>query len=476
MNNQLSSGQKFFIGLGVILLLGVVAAASFVVGAMQGARLFGPPQVIEIPVTRPVEITREVVVDNPIEVEMEVTREVTRVIEVTPEGGAVSEEAAEPEPQETIEEIVEVEVDPPARLSDGLTAEDLAVFFEVWDNVQEDFDGELPTIEELNYAMIEGALDTLDDQYTRFLDPEMAQRERESLEGAYEGIGAFVRETDEGFIEITRPIDNQPAQQAGILSGDIIIGVDGEDIIGQSIDEVINKVRGPRGTEVRLLVVREGVDEPFEVLITRARVEIPIIETAMLEGNIAYLHLTTFAAFNIDDAVEDEIGRLLAENPQALILDLRDNPGGFLDASVNIADLFLKEGVVLYERSNNGNFDRTFESFDGDIAENIPMVVLVNQGSASASELVAGSLRDNDRAILIGSQTFGKGSVQQIRSISDGSELRVTIAKWYTPDDVNINDEGLTPDIVVELNDGALLASPEDNQLQAAIDYLLEEE
>lgn len=462
MNNGLSTGQKILIGFGAILLLAIVAGISFVLGAMSSQTLFGAPEVVEIPVTRAVEVTREIIVENPVEVTREVEREVevTRVVEVESENG----------------ETVQIEIDPPARLADGLTEEDLALFYEVWDNIQADFDGEMPAVDELNYAMVRAALETLDDPYTRFLDPELAERERESLEGAYEGIGAFVRENEDGFIEITRPIDEQPAQQAGLQSGDLIIGVDGENIVGQTIDEVISKVRGPRGTEVRLLIAREGLEEPFEVTIVRARVEIPMIETAMLEGDIAYLHLTTFAAFNIDSMVEDAVIDLLAKNPQGFIFDLRDNPGGFLDASVNIADLFLPEGVVLFERSNNGTFDRTFNSFNGDIAEDIPLVVLVNGGSASASELVAGALHDNGRAILIGEQTFGKGSVQQIRSMSDGSELRVTIARWYTPDNHNINGEGIIPNIVIELNEGALLTSEDDNQLQRAIDYILDGE
>lgn len=456
MNNEISTGQKFLIGFASILLLAVVAGTSFVLGAMSSQTLYGQPQLLEVPVTRPVEVTREVVVENEIEVTREVEVEVTRVV------GEEATESGE----------LQVEIVAPPRLAEGITADDLALFFEVWDNIQADFDGELPITAELNYAMVEAALETLDDPYTRFLDPTLAARERESLEGAYEGIGAFVRENEDGFIEITRPIDEQPAQAAGLRSGDLIIGVDGEDVIGQSIDEVISKVRGPQGTAVRLLIAREG-EEPFEVTIVRARVEIPMIETDMLEGDIAYLHLTTFAAFNIDAMVEEAVADLLAQNPRGFIFDLRDNPGGFLDASVNIADLFLTEGVVLYERSESGTFDRTFQSFTGDIAEEIPLVVLVNGGSASASELVAGALRDNDRAILIGQQTFGKGSVQQIRSLSDGSELRVTIARWYTPDDYNINGEGITPDIVVELNEGALLASEDDNQLARAIDYIL---
>lgn len=446
--NGSTTGQKVLMGIGAILVLALVATASFTLGVMSNNYLFAVPQVVQVEVTREVEVP----------VEIEVTREVQ--VTVPGEPAAVAPETAEPAPP----------LEMPAT---DISPEDLALFFQVLKNVEEDFDGELPPIDEFNYDLIRASLESLGDPYTRFLDPELAARERESLEGAYEGIGAFVRENEDGFIEITRPIDGQPAQQAGLLSGDLIIGVDGEDIIGQTIDEVISKVRGPRDTAVRLLIAREGV-EPFEVTITRARVEIPIIETAMI-NDVAYLHLTTFAAYNIEDAVLEAVNALMAENPKGFILDLRDNPGGFLDASVAIADIFLPEGVVLYERSINGAFDNTFRSDNGDIGEDIPLVVLVNGGSASASELVSGALRDNGRAILIGEQTFGKGSVQQIRTLPDGSELRLTIARWYTPANNNINGEGLAPDIELPLDPPtALLGSEEDNQLQAAVQYILD--
>jgi carboxyl-terminal processing protease len=368
----------------------------------------------------------------------------------------------------------EEEADPGTPLPEELSPEDLALFFEVWRNIETEFDGEMPSVEELNYAIINGALRTLDDDYTRFLTPEMAEREREAMEGSFEGIGAFVRENEAGFIEIARPMSGQPAEQAGIRAGDLIVAVDGEDVTGQTLDEVISKVRGPRGTQVILTIAREGEAAPLEFTITRALIDIPALETRMLDNNIAYLHLTTFAEFGIDREVEQAVRDLLAQNPSGFILDLRDNPGGFLDSSVNIADLFLPEGVVLYERSESGVYDRTFESFDGDIAEEIPLVVLVNAGSASASELVAGALRDNDRAVLIGEQTFGKGSVQQLRDLSGGAELRVTIARWYTPEDANINGEGLTPDIVVEFDPEATLGDvATDAPLQRAIQFLL---
>lgn len=452
-NNGLSTGQKIVLGIVALIVLVIVGGASFALGMATNTFLLAEPQTIEVEVTREVEVVREV----PVEVEVEVPVQV----EVTvPASNNQATEATPTQPNPTLA--------PPIT---DLSAEDLELFWRVMEQLEEDFDGELPDETTLNYALIRATLGTLDDPYTRFLDPELAARERESLEGAYEGIGAFVRQNDAGFIEITRPIDNQPAQKAGLLPGDLILGIDGEDIIGQTLDEAISKVRGPRGTVVRLLIGREGA-EPFEVTITRARIEIPIIETAMM-GDVAYLRLSTFAAFNLEQNVLQAVTELMAQNPSAFILDLRDNPGGFLDASVAIADIFLPESVVLYERSNNGNFDTSFTADNGDIAEDIPLVVLVNGGSASASELVAGALRDNGRAILIGEQTFGKGSVQQIRSLPGGSELRITIARWYTPANANINGEGLTPNIVVPLDPpNALLGSEDDNQLQRALDYI----
>jgi carboxyl-terminal processing protease len=265
-----------------------------------------------------------------------------------------------------------------------------------------------------------------------------------------------------------RPIAGQAAEKAGILPGDIVIEVDNDSVLDISFDEVIMLVRGPQGTEVSLTIVREGEEEPLQFTITRVRFEIPTVEYEMLEDNIAYIKLSDFnrTAYDKTLAAAEE---LFAQNPQGLIFDLRDNPGGFLDQSVSIADLFLDESVVLYERNRNGLVNETFAADDGDIGEVIPMVVLVNGGSASASEIVAGAIKDHDRAILIGEQTFGKGSVQHVLTLSDGSELRVTIARWYTPDNNTIDKEGITPDIEVPMEFGAEV----DIQLERAIEYIL---
>jgi carboxyl-terminal processing protease len=261
-----------------------------------------------------------------------------------------------------------------------------------------------------------------------------------------------------------------PAARAGIQPGDIITHIDGVAVQGLSLDEAIARVRGPEGTIVVLTILRADVERPFEIEVERARIEIAIVESEMLADDIAYVRLTSFTTSS-SQALQQAITQLLAQNPVGLIFDLRDNPGGYLDQSVAVADLFLPQGVVLYERNIRG-LDEIFNSQDGEIAEGIPLVVLVNAGSASASEIVAGAIQDRGRATLIGETTFGKGSVQQTHTLSDGSELRVTVARWFTPADNTIDGTGITPDIEV-LPSPIDLGGPDDTQLQRAIQYLL---
>lgn len=352
---------------------------------------------------------------------------------------------------------------------------DLSTLYEAWQLIAEQYDGSLPVSSEVVESIIAGSLDTLDDEYTRYAPPDIARRMREDMEGSVEGIGAFVRENEDGMFEIVRPIDGQPADLAGLKPGDVLLAVDGESVTKLSFDEVILLVRGPQGTSVTLTIQREGEPEPLEFTIVRTRFEVPVVESEMLplemtNGTpIAYIRLTEFNRA-AEEKLLESLQTLLAEQPAALVFDLRDNPGGFLDQSVAVADAFLGEGVVLFERNIRG-LDETFRSDDGDLAETIPMVVLVNAGSASASEIVAGAIQDRGRALLVGETTFGKGSVQQINTLSDGSELRITAARWYTPNNHTIDGAGITPDIEVETPED--LGGPDDAQLMRAIELLL---
>ncbi|MFW6068439.1 MAG: S41 family peptidase [Chloroflexota bacterium] len=348
--------------------------------------------------------------------------------------------------------------------------DDLELFWEVWNIVQSEYDGAIPDDEDLTYAAIEGLLESLGDDYTRFAPPDLAARMRESLQGSFEGIGAFVNENEEGLTEIVRPMAGQPAAIAGLRAGDVVIGVDGESVIGQSLDEVIAQIRGPEGTEVNLTIRREGEEDPLEFTVQRQLIEIPVIESEMLEDDIAYVRLTSFNR-NADTQLRETMQELLAQDPTGLVLDLRDNPGGLLDQTVSISDYFLPEGVVLFERSSTFDLDQEHRSVTGDAGEDIPMVVLVNAASASASEIVAGAIQDRDRGVLIGETTFGKGSVQVTHALSDDSELRVTIARWYTPNNQSIDGNGIAPDI--EVPTPTELGGDEDPQLQRAVEYLL---
>ncbi len=365
------------------------------------------------------------------------------------------------------------EVAPPA--GSPLAGVDYATFYDVWDIVSDQYDGEMPPAEEILESVIAGSLATLDDDYTRYVPSDVAKRMREDADGAVEGIGAFVIENDEGLFEIVRPIDGQPADLAGVRAGDVLIEINGQSVVDLSFDEVILMVRGPEGTTVDLTFLREGEAEPLEFTITRTRFEVPVVEHEILPAEmtggqtIGYLRLSEFTS-NAEERLLAALDELLAAGATGLVLDLRDNPGGFLDQSVAVADAFLPSGVALYERNSRG-LDDTFVTQDGDAAESIPLVVLVNAGSASASEIVAGALQDRGRAVLVGETTFGKGSVQQIHSLADGSELRVTIARWYTPNDNTIDGEGIAPDIEVATPED--LGGPEDGQLIRAIQYLL---
>ncbi len=428
-----------------ITLVGLTAVAVSILTGMAGYALGLSAGMADI-------VTEQV----PVEVEVEVTREVF-----------VSPEVPTPPPLLPDEEdsVNDGETAVPPITSTTL---DFTVFDEVWDRVERDFDGNVPADDDLLYGAIEGSLDALDDRFTAFIRPDVAARLRQDMEGVVSGIGAFVNENEDGLFEIVAPIEGQPAMAAGLLPGDIIIAVDGESVIDLSFDEIILLVRGPSGTEVNLLVRREGEPEPLEFTILRATYEVPVVESEMLADDIAYVRLVDFSR-NADVKLLDALDELMAQNPQGLILDLRSNPGGFLDQSIAIGDIFLPQGVVVYERNRSG-LDQTFTADDGDIAETIPLVVLVNEASASASEIVAGAIQDNGRGTIIGAQTFGKGSVQTVHTLSDGSELRVTIARWYTPGNYSIDKEGITPDIEVE--SPLIIGEDDDPQIQRAVEFL----
>jgi len=349
--------------------------------------------------------------------------------------------------------------------------ETFQLFWEVWDLVERNFYGELPGMQEVTYAAIRGMLGTLDDEYTAFMEPDIAAVLAEDATGEFEGIGAFVDMDEEDKLEIVQTFEGGPAEKAGLLADDRVLEVDGVSIVGSTLYEAIGLIRGLAGTEATLLIEREGVSEPFEVTVTRARLEIPITEVEMRDDGVGYIRLYDFST-PASERVEEGLEELLAQEPQGIVLDLRQNPGGWLNQAVQVADLFLDDGVILIERWSDGN-EEVFEAHPGDTGEDIPLVVLVNGSSASASEIVAGALQDQERAILIGEPTFGKGSVQRPFTLSDDSELRVTVALWFTPNDRAIHGQGLTPNIEVPWPEEEDIEPDVDPQLERAVEYLL---
>jgi len=353
--------------------------------------------------------------------------------------------------------------------------ESFQVFWEVWDLVQRNFYGELPNLQQLTYAAIRGMLKALDDDYTAFLEPTVASILAEDATGEFEGIGAFVGLDEEGFLEIIEPFEDGPAEQAGLEAGDRVVAVDGVSIVGATLYEGISLIRGPAGSDVTLRIEREGEPEPFEVTVTRARLQITIVDVEMRDDGVGYIRLREFSS-TASERMEEGLEELLAQDPRGIVFDLRQNPGGWLEQAVSVSDLFLDDGTIVSERWSDGR-EYSFDADPGDVGEDVPLVVLVDRGSASASEIVAGALQDRERAVLIGELTFGKGSVQQVFTLSDGSELRVTAARWFTPNDRAIHGQGITPDIEIPWpepsEEDAEAELEEDPQLERAVKYLL---
>ncbi len=343
------------------------------------------------------------------------------------------------------------------------------LYWEVWDLVERDFYGNLPSDEERLYGAIRGSLQTLDDDHTAFTERDIAEINRSDMGGSFEGIGAVVQMNERDQIEIVRPMEGQPAEDAGLRPGDLVLAVDGQSTDNMGLYEAIALIRGPRGSTVTLTILRPGESDAYDVEIVRARIPLPTVESEILEGNIAYLRLYEFNS-QATDLLQDAIEDLLDQQPVGLVLDLRNNPGGFLSQAVSVADEFLPAGVVLIERGQD--LERTFDSSKAGSAEEIPLVVLINGGSASASEIVAGAIQDRERGMLIGETSFGKGSVQQPHTLSDGSELRITIARWFTPNDRAIHGNGLEPDIPVPFTEEDL-DNDLDPQLDRAVEYLI---
>lgn len=340
----------------------------------------------------------------------------------------------------------------------------LALFWEAWDILDEAFFGELPSDRQRTYGAIRGSLALLNDPYTIFLEPQPGAVERDRLAGAYGGIGVDLWRDAAGQV-ILSPFPASPAEQAGIRTGDILLAVDGASVVTETLDAIHVRLRGEAGTVVRLMISRPPTP-PFDLDVTRAVIQVPSVTYRVLDQapSIGYLHVTGFTG-RTSDEVAQALQTLLSSGVASLVLDLRDNGGGLIEQAVAVADAFLDGGVILYEIRRGGQ-EQAFQAQRGGAASDIPLVVLVNGSTASAAEMVAGAIQARERGILIGEPTFGKGSVQLIYTLSDGSSLHVTAALWLLPDRQPLAPNGLEPDILVSPANGL-----EDTSLAQAIEF-----
>ncbi len=347
---------------------------------------------------------------------------------------------------------------------------DMPVFWEAWRIINENFYTQPIDQEKMMYGAVGGMVDALGDIHTAFVDPERAVYLRQQLQGSFEGIGATV-EMVNGRLTIIAPIKGTPAEKAGLQAGDVILQVDDTLIQNMDVMEAISLIRGPKGTDVRLKVQR-GTQPAFDLTITRSTIEVAEVESKMLEDDtIAYVSLSEFGD-KAPSELRAALNQVLSHNPKALIFDLRGNPGGYLQTAIDVASEFIDQNqVVLVEKFRDGQ-KRLYKSQGGGLATKIPMVLLVNEGSASASEILAASLRDYKRATIVGQKTFGKGSVQTTHELSDQSQLRVTIANFYSPHENQIHEVGVTPDIQVPDPTEYERAHGIDPQLQKAIELI----
>ena len=348
--------------------------------------------------------------------------------------------------------------------------ETFSPFWQAWDLVHEQYVDQPVDDAALMRGAIKGMMDSLGDPHTAYLDPEQYKELNTQLQGdeQYEGIGAWV-DTTSDYLTIISPMPQSPAEKAGLKTGDKILAIDGKDMTGIDGEVVRKQVLGPAGSTVKLTILRQGMD-PFDVTLTRASINVPSLESRMLDDNIGYIHLYIFGD-KTKDELRSALKELLAQNPQGLILDLRYNGGGYLTSAIDVASEFIDNGVIMYEEFGNGD-RKTYDAKRGGLATDIPLVVLINEGSASASEIVAGAIQDRERGKLVGETSFGKGSVQIPTTLKDNQgAVRITIARWLTPSGRTIHGIGLTPDVEVQITDEDR-TNGIDPQLQKAIDLL----
>ncbi len=342
---------------------------------------------------------------------------------------------------------------------------DFSLFWDAWDVVKANFINKNLDYKKMVNGAISGMLSSLDDPYTMFMNSEESKVFNEDLNGSFGGIGVEITVKD-GLMIIIAPLDDSPAAKAGIKSKDVITKIDGEDVGNYSYAEAINKIRGEKGTNVVLTVLHEGNDEPEDITITRDTIKNDSVKWEV-KDDVMYIRISQFGddTYDLMNKAAQEIQN---KNLSKVIVDLRDNPGGYLTSSIDVASLFIPDGVIVQEQDRNGDVNKMSTTHIPRLKD-VKLVVLINGGSASASEIFAGAMQDHKKGIIIGEKSFGKGSVQTLEKLEDGSQIKITIAKWLTPDGRAIDKQGISPDIEVKMSDDDK-NTDNDIQLQKAIE------
>ncbi len=347
-----------------------------------------------------------------------------------------------------------------------------APFWQAWELVHTQFVKQPVDDVALMRGAIRGMMEGLGDEHSSYIDPEQLASFTTQMEGEqYEGIGAWVDPSGD-YLTIISPMVGSPAEKAGLKPGDKIIAIDGVDMTGIDGELVRQRVIGKKGTTVHLTIVRPGTEAPLEFDITRDSITSSNVMSRMMDGNVAYIRLLAFGDEKTIDDFRQTLKNLIAEKPVGIILDLRYNGGGLLDSAVKIASEFISEGVIVYEKYGDGK-ELSYDAKSGGVATEIPLVVLINEGSASASEIVAGAVQDTGRGTLVGMKSYGKGSVQIWTNLKDDQgAVRVTVANWLTPKERSISEVGITPDVQIEITKADADAG-KDTQLEKAVEILL---
>ncbi|MFH0951251.1 MAG: S41 family peptidase [bacterium] len=355
-----------------------------------------------------------------------------------------------------------------AQQGQEITDLDFNLFSQVWNLIKTEYIGrhEL-TDQQLFYGALQGLVAATGDPYSAFLDPEVFSEFKIDLTGTFEGIGAEIGMKDE-IITVVAPLADRPADIAGLRAGDQIIKIDDQVTFGLTVMEAVKKIRGPQNTIVTLTVARAGQDQPLVISITRSVIIVESVKTSW-QDDIFIIQISNFAE-DTDWLFSQAVNEALLKNPQGIIVDLRNNPGGFFQSAINMASEWVGQGVVVSEKFNS-DLQKEYQSNGRNRLSVYPTVVLVNEGSASASEIVAGALHDHEKATIVGQQTFGKGTVQSLHELTDGSAVKITNAKWLTPDGYDMSEAGIIPDIVVEYTADDWQAG-KDPQLDKALEIL----